>query len=117
MNFPQPPAQFAPHLGVERAEWFVEQQDARFDGQRARERHALTLATGELAGIAVTETVELDERQQFRDPRGDRGPVRPFPAPLGLQPERHVLRGGHVAKKRVVLEYQPDAPVAHFLGQ
>ena len=46
----QPRAQLGADLGVERAERLVEQQHARLDGQRARERHALALAAAELAG-------------------------------------------------------------------
>ena len=46
----QPLAQLGAHLGVERAERLVEQQHARLDGERARERHPLALAAGELVG-------------------------------------------------------------------
>ena len=48
----QPAAQLLAHLGVERAERLVEQQHARLDRQRARQRHALALAAGELRRIA-----------------------------------------------------------------
>ena len=48
-------------LRVQRAEGLVEQQHARLDGERARERDALTLAAGELRRIAAAEAVELHE--------------------------------------------------------
>ncbi len=74
MQRAQPFAQLLAHLGVERAEGLVEQQDARLDRERARERNALALAAGELARIAVGEPVELNEIEQLLDPRTDRAP-------------------------------------------
>ena len=44
VQFQQPTAQIAAHLGVERAERLVEQKHARLDGERPGERHALALA-------------------------------------------------------------------------
>jgi hypothetical protein len=44
----QPAAQLLAHLGVERAEGLVEQQDLRLDGQRPGQRDALALAAGKL---------------------------------------------------------------------
>ena len=41
---PQPAPQLLAYFGVERAERFVEQQHARLDRERARERNALALA-------------------------------------------------------------------------
>ena len=38
MQAAQPLAQFLAHLGVQRAEGFIEQQHARFDSQRTRQR-------------------------------------------------------------------------------
>ncbi len=43
MQRAQPAPQLLAHLGIERAEGLVEQKDARLDGERTRERHALTL--------------------------------------------------------------------------
>ena len=59
----QPATQLLAHLGVERAERLVEQQHARLDGERARQRNALALAAGELVRIAIAEPVELDQLQ------------------------------------------------------
>ena len=61
----QPAAQILAHARVERAEGLVEQQHARLDGERARERHALALAAGELRRIARAEPVELHESQKL----------------------------------------------------
>ena len=52
MNLAQPPAQFLADLGVERAERFVKQQDARLDGERASESDALLLPARQLRRIA-----------------------------------------------------------------
>ena len=65
VDLAQPAAQLRAHLGVERAERLVEQQDARLDGERAGERHALALAAGELGRIALLEAGELDEVEQL----------------------------------------------------
>ena len=69
------PADFEPHLlaqiGVEVGQRLVEQQRLRFDDQRARQRHALLLPAGELAGIALRQRLELgrgqDRRQLLRN--------------------------------------------------
>ena len=45
---PQPAAQLLPHFRVERAERLVEQQHRRLHRERARQRHSLPLASGEL---------------------------------------------------------------------
>jgi hypothetical protein len=49
-----------------RAEGLVEQQDLRFDGQRARQRHALPLPPGELLGIHLREGIQLHKVQQLQ---------------------------------------------------
>ena len=69
----QPAPQLLADLGVERAERLVEQQDARLDGERARQRDALALAAGQLRRIAVAERAELDQIEQAsRRARGSR---------------------------------------------
>ena len=65
MDMAQPDAQFLAHLGVQRAERLVQQQHARLDRQRAGQGHALALAARQLAGIAVAQTFQLHQLQQF----------------------------------------------------
>ena len=65
----QPLPQIGAHLGVERAEGLVEQQHLRVDGEGPGQRHPLTLATGELRGVAVLEAVEADDLEQLVDLR------------------------------------------------
>ena len=66
---PQPLAQLRAHLRVERAERLVEQQHARLDRERAGERHALALAAGELARVALVVAGEPDDAEQLVDAR------------------------------------------------
>ena len=63
----QPGPQVLAHLGVERTERLVEQQHLRVDGQRARQRHALALAAGQLVGVAGLKTGEPDDLQEVVD--------------------------------------------------
>ena len=102
---PQPHAQLLADGRVERAERLVEQQHARLDCERARERHALALAARELRGIAVGEAVELHEREQLVHARADLGlgALADLEAEGDVAPHREVLEGG------VVLEDEADA--------
>src|SRR3569833_2964713 len=58
-------AQFAPHLGVERADRLVEEEDAGLAGERAGEGDALALAAGELRREALAQAIELHEAEQL----------------------------------------------------
>ena len=55
--------------------------------QRARQRHALLLAAGELARRAVLAAAQLHQLERLRHPRVDLAP-----GPSGAQPERDVVR-------------------------
>ena len=61
-------------LQVERAQRLVEQQHARAVDERARQRHALALAAGELAGAAA---LVAAEPHHARAPRRRGGGARP----------------------------------------
>ena len=63
----QPDPQLLAHARIERAERLVEQQDLGVDRECAGQAHALSLPAGELRGIALRETAELDELEQFGD--------------------------------------------------
>ena len=67
VQLPQPAPQLQTNLRVERAERFVQEQDARLDGERARQRDALALAAGELRRIAAGLISQLDQIEQFAD--------------------------------------------------
>ena len=55
-------------LRVERGRHFVEQHDVRVHGERAGNRHALLLAAGEFAGIALLLAFETDLLDQAEGP-------------------------------------------------
>src|SRR3546814_5214140 len=55
----QPTAQILPHLRIECAERFVEQQQLGIDSKRASQSDTLTLAPGKLRGIAIGDLPEL----------------------------------------------------------
>ena len=96
-----------PQLAVERAEWLIQQQHARLDGQRSSERHTLLLATRQLVGIAIAQASQVNQVQHFLGvPRHEvRGRV------AHPETERHVLLDSHVREQRIVLEYHTDLPL------
>ena len=57
-------AQLRAHLGVERRERLVEQQDLRLDRERPGQRHALLLPAGELMRIAAALVRQMHELEQ-----------------------------------------------------
>ena len=109
---PQPAPQFLAHARVERAERLIEQEDARLDGQRARERHALALPAGELVRIAIGEPVELHEQKQRVHLRRDLVLGQPRAARPHAQAEGDVLENGEVAEERVMLEHEANLAIA-----
>src|SRR5690606_5982386 len=111
MDFPKPAAQIPPDIRIERAEGRVEQQDARIDGERPGERHALALAARDLAGEAVLQAVELHEVEQVADAGIDR--LRRAPDLGDLHAEGDILSDRHVREERIVLEDEADAALAH----
>ncbi len=94
-------AQRQPHLGVQRGQRLVEQQDARLEGERAGERDALLLAAGHLVRVAAGVLRKADQLQQLLGALG----------PLGLagaahpQTEGDVVGGGQVREQAVGLEH------------
>ncbi|MNL20251.1 hypothetical protein D3C87_1414900 [compost metagenome] len=98
-------AQFELHffaqLGVQVGQGLVQQQHGRADDQRAGQRHALPLATGKLARIAVGMLVQLHQRQRFAHA------LLAFGAfdLAHLQAEGHVVGHGQVREQRIALEH------------
>jgi hypothetical protein len=84
----------------------LRQQDGRPVDERARQRHALLLAAGQLPGAAPAEAGEPHQLQRPVDLLGDlllRRLGRPLPQAVG-----DVVRHGHVREERVVLEHHVD---------
>ena len=101
----QPGTQIVANPRVQRAERLVEQQHLGIDGQRAGQRHALTLTAGELTRVAGLETAEPHHLQQVVYLLGDLG----LGPPPNLQPEGHVVPNGQMLEGRVMLEDKADA--------
>ena len=88
MQAPQPLAQLPAHLRVECAEGLVQQQHLRLRRQRARQRHPLQLAAGELRGVALGEPVQAHQAAAARAPARATSRLR---APAHGQPEGDVV--------------------------
>src|SRR6185437_9269413 len=96
MQQTQPLPQLLAHLGVERAERFVKQQNTRFDRKGAGERNTLTLSAGELVWITIRKPVELHQIQQFLDALTNARLVPANGARLDSQPERDIFEYRHM---------------------
>ena len=92
--------------GIEIARRLVAEQNLRIVDQRARDRRALLLAAGELAGIHAALVREPDQVEHARNLTHDVAGVRAG----DLQRERHVLPDGLVGEQFEVLK--DDAEVA-----
>ncbi len=112
---PQPIAQPLPHLGIERAERFIEQQHPRFDGERPRQRYALPLPARKLRRIPVAKVFKLNQLQQFINLRRNLLTTRSFRTGPHPQSKRDVFKHRHVLEQRVVLKHKPDLPAADAL--
>ena len=113
----QPAPQLLADLGIERAERLVEQQDARLDGERAGKRHALALAAGKLARIAVGQPLELDQIEQLLNARVDFRLGDALPALAHAQAEGDVLEHAHMPEQRIMLEHEADVALADAARQ
>jgi hypothetical protein len=94
---------------VERAERLVEEQYAGLRIERARERHALGLAVGELRRPRALQRAELDQLVESSHASAD---ARLVPPPHGRR-EGDVLEHVHLAEEGVVLEHEADVTLAH----
>ena len=102
-------AQLAAHaqaqILVERRQRLVEQQHARIGDQRARERHALLLAAGELGRQAVGELLQLHLASSSRAL-----PWRSaLPAPRIFSAEGDVVEHAAMREQRIALEHHGRA--------
>ena len=104
MQLAQPAAQFLPHLRIERAERFVEQQNFRLHRERAGQRDALALAAGKLRRKSFRQRFKLDEFQQFLHARANLFFRRARVLRADAQAEGDVLKNAHVPEQRVMLE-------------
>ncbi len=101
----QPRARLLAQLRVEIRQRLVEQDHRRVVDQRARERHALLLAAGELVRIALA---EMAERELRRAPARTRAAVSAPVHLAQLEPVGHVVEHGLVRPQRIRLEHEPE---------
>ncbi len=94
----EPAAEVFPHLGVERPERLVQQEDLRLHRQRAGEGNALLLPARELRGIAVGQRFELHQPQQFQHALADIRLGRPLRARAHAEAKGDVLEHAEVAE-------------------
>src|SRR5258708_21451344 len=73
----QPQPKILADLGIEGAKGLVEQEHARLDRERTRERNTLTLPTRKRAPIATAEALKLHQRQKLLDSAIDLRTRRP----------------------------------------
>src|SRR6185312_16201633 len=85
-------------------ERLVEQQQAGFRDDGARERDALLLAAAQLRCVAVGKLLEADEGERLD------GALPNVPRPLDLEREADILDDAHMRPDRVGLEDHADAP-------
>ena len=91
-------------LFIQRAQRFVHQHQLRLEHQRPRQRHALLLAAGHLAGVAVGEFIQLDHAQRALDlgVHFGGGQLADF------QRVGQVFAYRHVREQGIVLEHHAD---------
>ena len=93
-------AQLNPELGIQVGERLVQEKRARMADDGAPHRHSLTLAAGELLGLAVEQLAEVEYAGRLVDPLVDLG-LREL---TDAQRERDILAHAHVGIERVVLK-------------
>jgi len=99
-------AQPQPHLGIQRRQRLIQQQQLGRGRQRTGERDTLLLAAGQLHRIFGALLFQADQRQQFGDAGGNLG-FRPL---LVDQTIGDIVGNRQVRKQRIGLEH--DAEVA-----
>ena len=89
---------------VERGEGLVQQQEPRFERERASERHPLGLAAGQLRRPQVGQVVQSEPLQPSPGCRQRGG----SPRPAAAHAERDVLHDAHPVEEQPILEHDPD---------
>jgi hypothetical protein len=110
----QPATQFFPHLGIERAKRFVQQQHAWLYSESASECNTLTLTAGQLRRIAIGQPVELNKLQQLHHLFLDLCLRRTGRSRTYAQAEGDVLEHAHVLEQRIVLKHEANLTLTHM---
>ena len=101
-------ARAEPQFRIEIRQRFVEQENGGLAHQRATERDALALAAGKLRGFTIQHLTQIEDvcglaHARFRFSAGRAAQT---------EPERKILRDGHVRIERVILEHHRDVAIA-----
>ena len=107
------PAHVVAQAGIEIGERLVEQQQPRLDDERARQRHALLLAAGELARQAMLEPAKLDLIENLADAAAS----LVAPAFAKQQAVADVVHHAEMGEQRVVLEDDAEVALVRWRGQ
>jgi hypothetical protein len=94
-------------LRVERAERLVEEEQPRLVRERARERHALLLTSGELPRVTAAISREPNQLEQLLAALA----TVPGRVLRDAKGELDVVCDRHLAEERVVLEDEPDSAI------
>jgi len=104
LNAPDLVAQLLPHLGIQRTERLVQEQNARSRDESPRQRDPLLPSAGQLVRIARAERRKTDELERVRGPGRALALVHRAHPP----PELDVLPHGEVREQGVRLKYHAD---------
>ena len=108
-------ARLQAQAGVQVGQWLVQQQHAGHLDQRAGDGHALLLAAGQLAGLAIQQLLNLHQPGGLLRALNHLHLGQLIGARQVLQGEQNVLQHCHVRIQGIILEHQADA--ALFGGQ
>ena len=97
-------AHFFAQFSVEVAEWLVEQNEPRLQGEAARQGDALLLPAAQLRWISLIATLEANEIERRQDLLLD------FLSGffMQLEAEGDILENRHVRPQRIILKYETD---------
>src|SRR5690606_22001017 len=112
----QPQERFEENHGIKGAKGLVQQHNPGLDSQGAGKRHTLTLATGQLRGVALLKTGELNQIEKLEGAAPDFSGSRPVRTGTHLETEADIVEHGHVPEQGVVLEHEADLAFLHRLG-
>src|ERR1041384_3530673 len=113
----QPRSEFLAPFRIQCAERFVQQEHARLDRQRARQRDALTLPARQLTGLALAKSFRVPAREHVANAPRDFLAVRPIAPTFYAQAEGDVFLHRHMTEERIVLEDEAGATLARGQAQ
>ncbi len=111
MKLTKPAAQVFAHLRVQRTERFIQEKDARSNGEGSGEGDALALSAGEFVRESAAIPSQLHQAEQFLDPLANRRASGTFASFANGEAEGDVLAYGHMPEEGVMLKDHADLPL------